>query len=194
VRQICCRPRCRSPTAAATASTCLQRSTGRLCQTKSSVRNRGGVSLCALRIAAPDPKTMTYQTTVKPQIRCRLPPRRQLFPPGRVRPRYPQANRSGTRQAYRPDRLRRDQDRSQEGLHHRGTRRNRVSNIVGDKERAAFVRRFSGDKSTPTGDPTRARCYAPAVRSAHHSNMTRRRSRGPKRRLPSISARSPRSS
>src|SRR5207244_3047939 len=28
--------------------------------------------------------------------------------------------------------------------------------IVDDKERAAFVRRFSGDKSTPTGDPTRA--------------------------------------
>src|SRR2546425_6557730 len=28
--------------------------------------------------------------------------------------------------------------------------------IADDKERAAFVRRFSGDKSTPTGDPTRA--------------------------------------
>jgi len=28
--------------------------------------------------------------------------------------------------------------------------------IADDKERAAFVRRFAGDKSTPTGDPTRA--------------------------------------
>ena len=30
------------------------------------------------------------------------------------------------------------------------------ADIANDKERAAFVRRFSGDKSTPTGDPTRA--------------------------------------
>ena len=28
--------------------------------------------------------------------------------------------------------------------------------IADDKERAAFVRKFAGDKSTPTGDPTRA--------------------------------------
>jgi serine/threonine-protein kinase len=28
--------------------------------------------------------------------------------------------------------------------------------IADDKVRAAFVRRFSGDKSTPTGDPTRS--------------------------------------
>src|SRR6266699_1442049 len=30
------------------------------------------------------------------------------------------------------------------------------ADIADDKERAAFVRRFSGDKSTPTGDPARA--------------------------------------
>jgi len=31
------------------------------------------------------------------------------------------------------------------------------ADIADDKERAAFVRKFSGDKSTPTGNPTRAR-------------------------------------
>jgi len=30
------------------------------------------------------------------------------------------------------------------------------ADIADEKQRAAFVRRFSGDKSTPTGDPTRA--------------------------------------
>jgi serine/threonine-protein kinase len=31
------------------------------------------------------------------------------------------------------------------------------ADITDDRERAAFIKKFSGDKSAPTGDPTRAR-------------------------------------
>jgi len=31
------------------------------------------------------------------------------------------------------------------------------TDITGDKERAAFIKKFSGDKSVPMGDPTQAR-------------------------------------
>jgi len=37
-----------------------------------------------------------------------------------------------------------------------------AANIVDEKTRAAFVRRFSGDKSAPTGDPTKATVAQPS--------------------------------
>ena len=108
-------------------------------------------------LAVVDPKTMTYKTTVKvrdPQ-QTSAPP--TTLPTGvafdrdtlkkieaelarHIGPIAPVVIRSAAKKAYTIAAL-----------------AEMVSaDIANDKERAAFVRRFSGDKSTPTGDPTRA--------------------------------------
>jgi serine/threonine-protein kinase len=108
-------------------------------------------------LAVLDPKTMTYKTTVRvrdPQ-QASAPP--TTMPTGvafdrdtlkkieaelarHIGPIAPVVIRSAAKKAYTIAAL-----------------AEMVSaDIANDKERAAFVRRFSGDKSTPTGDPTRA--------------------------------------
>ena len=108
-------------------------------------------------IAARDPRTVTYQTTVKIQdpLQATAPP--TTFPTGvefdrdtlkrieaqlakHIGPIASVVIKTAAKKAYTIAAL-----------------AEIVSgDIVDDKERAAFVRRFSGDKSTPTGDPTRA--------------------------------------
>ena len=108
-------------------------------------------------LAVLDPKTMTYKTTVRVQDpqQASAPP--TTMPTGvafdrdtlkkieaelarHIGPIAPVVIRSAAKKAYTIAAL-----------------AEMVSaDIADDKERAAFVRRFSGDKSTPTGDPTRA--------------------------------------
>jgi serine/threonine protein kinase len=108
-------------------------------------------------LAAPDPKTMTYKTTIKLQD-----PRQASAPPTtmptgiafdrdtlkrieaelakHIGPIAPVVIKSAAKKAYTIAAL-----------------AEMVStDIADDKARAAFVRRFSGDKSTPTGAPTSA--------------------------------------
>jgi serine/threonine protein kinase len=108
-------------------------------------------------LAAPDPKTTTYQTTVKIQDppQATTPP--TTFPTGvafdrdtlkrieaelakHIGPIASVVIRTAAKKAYTIA----------------GLAEIVSADIANDKERAAFVRRFSGDKSTPTGDPTRA--------------------------------------
>jgi serine/threonine protein kinase len=108
-------------------------------------------------LTAPDPGTVTYQTTVKMQdpLQATAPP--TTFPTGvefdretlkkieaelakHIGPIASIVIKSAAKKAY-----------TIAGL------AEIVSvDIADEKLRAAFVRRFSGDKSTPTGDPTRA--------------------------------------
>jgi len=108
-------------------------------------------------LAAPDPKTMTYKTTVRIQD-----PRQASAPPTtlptgvafdrdtlkkieaelarHIGPIAPVVIKAAAKKAY-----------TIAGL------AEMVSvDIADEKVRTAFVRRFSGDRSTPTGDPTRA--------------------------------------
>jgi serine/threonine-protein kinase len=108
-------------------------------------------------LVAPDPKTKTYQTTAKipDPLQATAPP--TTFPTGvafdrdtlkriemelakHIGPIAPVVIRSAAKKAYTIA----------------GLAEIVSADIADDKLRAAFVRRFSSDKSTPTGDPTRA--------------------------------------
>jgi serine/threonine protein kinase len=108
-------------------------------------------------LAVPDPKTMTYKTTVRIQD-----PRQTSAPPTtlptgvmfdrdtlkrievelakHIGPIAPVVIKTAAKKTY-----------TVAGLAEMVS-----ADIADDKERAAFVRRFSGDRSAPTGDPTRA--------------------------------------
>jgi len=108
-------------------------------------------------LAASDAKTMTYQTTLRIQDPRQASAAPTSLPTGaafdrdtlkrieaalakHIGPIAPVVIKSAAKKAYNIAAL-----------------AEMVSaDIADDKERAAFVRRFSGDKSTPTGDPTRA--------------------------------------
>src|SRR6266513_2530551 len=106
-------------------------------------------------LAAPDSKTMTYKTTVKIQEPRQASASPATLPTGvafdrdtlkrieaelakHIGPIAPVVIRSAAKKAY-----------TIAGLAEMVS-----ADIADDKARAAFVRRFSGDKSTPTGDPT----------------------------------------
>jgi serine/threonine protein kinase len=108
-------------------------------------------------LVAPDPKTMTYKTTVRIQD-----PRQATAPPTTL----------PTGVMFDGETLKRVEAElakyigpiasvviktaAKKTYTVAGLAEMVSADIADDKERAAFVRRFSGDKSAPTGDPTRA--------------------------------------
>jgi serine/threonine protein kinase len=108
-------------------------------------------------LTVPDPKTMTYRTTVKIQE-----PQQTSAPPTTL-PTGVMFDRDSLKRieaelakhigpiAHVVIRAAAKKTYTVAGLAEMVS-----ADIADDKERAAFVRRFSGDRSTPTGDPTRA--------------------------------------
>jgi len=133
------------PTAAATASTCLQRSTG-ACVKRRAASAIGASSLCALRIAAGPGPSYRHR---KPQDPCSYAPP-TTFSHGSSSPDTLKRIEANS-QAYRPDRLRVIKTEPRR-LHHAALAES-CQQHRRDKESAAFVREILRDKSTRR-DPT----------------------------------------